>query len=127
MSRGPIPKKSIDAALATARARGLVSLCLRGRESVCDIVIHAPGLTIDAIIRRARRLHGSIAEIEHQFWESIARLRLVPEDPCRSREFWACSPRGVLRFFRVTNTGLLELDTSGKPLATGTASGGGSG
>ena len=126
MSRGPIPKKAIDAALAAARARGLVSLCHRGRECVCDIVIHAPGLTIDAMIRRCRRLHGSLAEIEHQFWESLARLRLMPDDPCRSRELWACSPFGVLRFFRVTNTGLMELDSSGQPLTTGTTAGGGS-
>ena len=127
MSRGPIPKKAFDAALAAARVRGLVSLCQRSRESVCDIVIHAPGLTIDAIVRRCRRLHGPLAEMEHLFWESLARLRLMPEDPCRSREFWACSPFGILRFFWVTNTGLLELDSSGRPLATGTATGVGSG
>jgi hypothetical protein len=34
MSRGPIPKKAFDAALAAARVRGLVSLCQRSRESV---------------------------------------------------------------------------------------------
>jgi hypothetical protein len=126
MSRGPIPNKSIEAALAAARGRGIVSLCRRSRESVCDIVIHAPVLTINAMIRRCRRLHGSHAEMETPFWESLAWLRLVPDAPCRSRELWACSPYGVLRFFRVTNAGLVELDSSGHPFTTGTATGGGS-
>jgi hypothetical protein len=126
MSRGPIPKQAIDAALAVARARGVVSLCQRSRESVCDIVIHAKGVTIDAMIRRCRRLHCSLAEMECQFEEALARLRLVPEDPCRSRELWACSPYGVLRFFRVLRAGLVEIDAAGRLLA-GTAAGGGSG
>ena len=121
MSRGPIPEKAMDVALAAARTRGLVSLCHRSRECVCDIVIHAPGVTIDAMIRRSRRLHGSLAEMENQFAECLARFRLVPEDPCRSREFWACSQYGVLRFFRVLQSGLVELDSSGRPLMKGTA------
>ena len=126
MSRGPLPKKAIAAALVAARARGLVSLCHRSRESVCDIVIHAKSVTIDAMIRRCRRLHCSLAEMEYQFEEALARLRLMPEDPCRSRELWACSPYGVLRFFRVLNDGLVELDSTGR-LLTGTAAGGGPG
>jgi hypothetical protein len=121
MSRGPPPEKAIAAALAAARARGVVSLCHRSRESVCDIVIHAKGVTIDVMIRRCRRLHCSLVEMERQFEEAIARLRLVPEDPCRSRELWACSPYGVLRFFRVLKAGLVEIDSTGKLLITGTA------
>jgi hypothetical protein len=78
MTRGPIPKKAINAALAVARARGIVSLCHRSRESLCDIVIHAKGVTIDAIIRRCRRLHCSLVEMEHGFGEALARLRLEP-------------------------------------------------
>lgn len=71
--------------MVIARARGFVSFCQRSRESICDIVIHVEALTIDAMIRRCRRLHGSFAEIENPFWESLAQLRLVPENPCRSR------------------------------------------
>jgi len=117
MTRGPLPEKAIKAALAIARARGIVSFCLRSRESVCDIVIHAPVQTINAIVRRCRRLYGPLAEMEYQFWESLARLRLVPENPCRSRELWACSPYGTFRFFRVMDDGLVELDSSGLSIA----------
>jgi hypothetical protein len=118
MTRGPIPKKAIDAALAFARTRGIVSLCQRSRENVCDIIVHAKGITIDAAIRRCRRLHASLAEMEWLFPDTIARLRYVPDDPCRSREFWACSPHGVLRFFRVLQNGLVELGKDGEPIAS---------
>ncbi len=127
MSRGPLPEKAIAAALEVARARGVVSLCHRSRESVCDIVIHAKGVTVDAMIRRSRRLHCSLAEMECQFEEALARLRLVPEDPCRSRELWACSPYGVLRFFRVLKDGLVEIDSTGMLFLPGTAAGRGPG
>jgi hypothetical protein len=119
MTRGPIPKKAIDAALVVARTRGIVSLCQRGKESVCDIVIHATGRTIDAAIRRCRRLHCSLTDMEWLFADSVARLRLLPDNPCRSRELWACSPYGVLRFFRVLKAGLVELGTDGEPVSAG--------
>ena len=114
MSRGPVPWQAIKAALAIARARGVVTLCQRSRESVCDIVVHAKGVTIDAMVRRCRRLHAPVAEIEWQFADAITRLRLVPEDPCRSRELWVCSPYGVFRFFRLLGSGLVELTPAGE-------------
>ena len=116
MRRGPLPKKAIAAALRVAMARGLVSLCRRGRDCVCDIIIHEPVITRDIMVGMSRRLHGPLAEMEHQFSEPLARFRLVPEDPCRSRELWACSPYGVLRFFRVLQAGLVELDGTGQVL-----------
>jgi hypothetical protein len=114
MTRGPIPRKAIEAALAYARTRGIVSICQRDGGNVCDIIVHVPGITIDAMIRRCRRLHGSLADMEWLFADAIARLRLVPDDPCRSRELWACSPYGVLRFFRVLQGGLVELGRDGE-------------
>lgn len=119
MTRGPVPQQAIDAALAAAGKRGIVSLCRRGRGSVCDIVIHAKGVTIAAMIRRCRRLHAPIVELGRQFADAIAQLRLLPDEQCRSRELWACSPRGVLRFFRVLTGCLSEIDAAGLPLAGG--------
>lgn len=121
MSRGPIPKRAIEAALAVARTRGIASRCQRGSESVCDIVIHAQCVTIDAMIRRCRRLHAPPAELERQFEDTVAKLRLLPDNPCRSRELWTCSPRGVFRFFRVLNNCLAEIDFAGKCLPGGPA------
>lgn len=117
MRRGPLPKKAIAAALRVARARGLVSLCRRGRDSVCDVILHEPAVTRDIMVGMSRRLHATLAEMEHQFAEPLARFRLVPEDPCRSRELWACSPYEVLRFFRVLQAGLVELDLAGAVLS----------
>jgi hypothetical protein len=117
MRRGPLPKKAITAALRAAMARGLVSLCRRGRDCTCDIVLHEPAITRDIIVGLSRRLHGPLAEIEYQFAEPLARFRLVPDNPCRSRELWACSPYGVLRFFRVLQAGLVELDLAGAVLS----------
>jgi hypothetical protein len=117
MRRGPLPKKAITAALRAAMARGLVSLCRRGRDCICDIVLHEPAITRDIIVGLSRRLHGPPAEIEYQFADPLARFRLVPENPCRSRELWACSPYGVLRFFRVLQAGLVELDLEGAVLS----------
>ncbi len=113
MTRGPIPRQAIEASLVVARTRGIASLCQRGRESVCDLVIHAKGVTIDAMIRRCRRLHAPLVEIERQYADAVAMLRLIPDDPCRSRELWACSPRGVLRYFRVLRDRIAEIDDAG--------------
>jgi hypothetical protein len=117
MRRGPLPKKAIAAALRVAMARGLVSLCRRGRDCICDIVLHEPAITRDIMVGMSRRLHGPPAEIEYQFADPLDRFRLVPDNPCRSRELWACSQYGVLRFFRVLQAGLVELDLAGEVLS----------
>jgi hypothetical protein len=67
--------------MQVARTRGIP--CQRGKESVCDIVVHAAGRTIDAAIRRCRRLHCPLQEMEQLFADAIARLRLLPDHPCR--------------------------------------------
>jgi len=117
MSRGRPPLKTLDVALPVAWSRGFVTLCRRERNSVCDFVIHAAAYTAIVLIQRSRRLHGSIGEMEVQFAEHISRLRLVPQCPGRSLELWTGSPYGVLRFFRVTGTSLVELCCTGEPIA----------
>jgi hypothetical protein len=116
VSRGPPPTTAIDDALKVARTRGFVTACKRDRDSVCDFVIHAMAYTAVVTIVRSRRLHGSLVEMERDWAERLARLRLVPPGLCRSLELWACSPRGVLRFFRLSGPGLIELDRNGEPV-----------
>jgi hypothetical protein len=99
-----------------AQARGFLTCCSRGRGSVCDFVIHAPEYTAIVLVLPSRRLHGTLAEMEAQAGEAVARLRLVPAGLCRSRELWACSQYGRLRFFRVLDNGLHELDRNGNPI-----------
>lgn len=116
MTRGPPPQSAIDDAEKIAWARGFVTLCRRGRGSVCDFVIHAASHTAVVLVVRSRRLHGSLAEMQVQCAEPIARLRLVPQGLCRSLELWACSQYGGIRFFRIAGNGLLELRRDGEPL-----------
>jgi hypothetical protein len=117
MSRGRLSQKALDVALPVAWSRGFVTLCRREQDCVCDFVIHAAAYTSVVLVQRSRRLHGTMTEMEVQFSEHINRIRLVPQGPARSLELWAASPHGVLRFFRITRTGLAELRRNGDPIA----------
>ncbi|MCK9631009.1 MAG: hypothetical protein M0R30_05145 [Methanoregula sp.] len=123
--KGRQPGRAIDVALPVAWARGFVTLCQRGRGSVCHFVIHAEGYTAIVQLKRCRRLHGSVAEMEMECREPIARLKLVPPGLCRSLELWACSPHGVLRFFRIAGPGLIELKRNGDPMGGNGSTGSG--
>jgi hypothetical protein len=116
MKKGPAPKNGIDIALPIAWARGFVTLCARGRGSVCHLVIHAEGYTAVVAIQRLRRLHGSIAEMEIACREIIAGIKLVPPGLCRSLEIWAYNDYGTCRFFRIMGTGLIELMKDGEAM-----------
>jgi len=120
--RGPIPRKAFDVALPVAQARGFVTCCSRGRGSVCDFVILAAEYTAVVLVLPSRRLHGTLTEMEGQAGEAVARLRLVPAGHCRTRELWVCSQYGGIRFFRILDRGLIELDRNGNPIpgVTGT-------
>jgi hypothetical protein len=74
-----------------------------------------------AIIRlqNAPRLYGTLAEIEREFYDAIARLRLHPAGGPVSRELWLYSRYGVLRFFRVEDAGIMEIGADGKVLTVG--------
>ena len=116
MTRGPLPGKAIGEALPVAHARGLVSIAKRVSGCICDFVIFCTALTAVVRVARTRRLHGSLAEIEAQFREHLALLRLVPPDPSRSLELWVGGDCGGLRFFRIGNPGLVEIDREGVPV-----------
>ncbi|WP_292368352.1 hypothetical protein [Methanoregula sp. UBA64] len=117
MTRGPLPKKAIDEALPVAQARGMVILCKPGAGSVCDFAIAGLALTSLVRVKRSRRIHCPLPEIELQFAEPLARLRLVPATSERCRELWVCGQYGTMRFFRVNDNGLCEINRDGRPLA----------
>jgi|SRR5208337_215771 len=116
MTRGPLPKKAIDEALPVAEARGMIIFCQPGTGSVCDFVIAGAPFTAMVRVKRSRRLHCPLPEIESQFAEPLARLRLVPSLSHRCRELWVCGQYGTLRFFCVSDAGFTEIDRDGKPL-----------
>jgi hypothetical protein len=65
-------------------------------------------------------------EIAAQNIESLDLLRSAALSPGITREFWLWSPYGTMRFFRVEDDGLIELDRHGeplKPLVPGSAGG----
>jgi hypothetical protein len=65
-------------------------------------------------------------EIAAQNIEPLDLLRSAALSPGITREFWLWSPYGTMRFFRVEDDGLIELDRQGellKPLVPGLAGG----
>jgi hypothetical protein len=118
MRRGPVSKKAVEFALPVALARGFVTFCRQGRGSVSTLVIHAAGYTAVVSVLMSRRLHGTLAEMESQFAEAIALLRLVPPGLCRSRELWTCNRHGGLRLFRVMEKGIIELGRDVEPIVS---------
>jgi hypothetical protein len=114
MTKGPVPKKAIKAALPVARARGFVILCERHRGSIASFVIAGPGWTAIVYVGRTRLLNNLPVDIEAQFRYGMAGLRRVPPAPGRSCELWACDYYGNLRFFRLEGTGVVEIDMNGR-------------
>jgi hypothetical protein len=123
VTKGPVPKKAIEAALPVARARGFVILCERHRGSIASFVIAGPGGTAIIYVGRTRLLNNLPGDIEAQFGYGMAGLRRVPPAPGRSCELWACDYYGNLRFFRVVGTGVVEIDMNGNVLEPVTGNG----
>jgi hypothetical protein len=120
MSRGPLPQKAIDTALPVAKIRGFVIVCRRYRGSVVDFIVAEPGGSTSLVrMVRTKRLHESLADMQFQLASGIAALRRVPESQGRTRELWGCDYYGNLRFFRLAGTGLVEIDSGGRPVNEG--------
>jgi hypothetical protein len=114
MSRGPQPVKGLDAALPVAMARGHVMFFRRARGNTADLMVSGNGILAIIAIRNAPRLYGTLAEIEAEFRDAIALLRIHPAGGPVSRELWLYSRYGVLRYFRVEDAGIVELCADGK-------------
>ena len=59
------------------------------------------------------RLGCSVQELERDLADMLAVIRLTTSGSGISRELWLCSPRYALRFFRVLDSGLVELNREG--------------
>jgi len=115
MKRGPLPEKAIELAIPFALARGFVIFCRRTHGSVCDFNILSPGRTTLVAMARAKNLYGSVADMAAELASTAADLRIVPPDPTRVFEIWACNYYNSIRFFRVDPAGFAELDKDGRP------------
>jgi hypothetical protein len=84
--------------------------------NLAEFLITGNGLFVLVRIRLARRIRAGIVDIEHEFADTIAGLRLVPRSGPVSCELWLYSKHGILRHFRVEDTRLVEIDCCGIPL-----------
>ena len=113
MTRGPAPVIWMDSALPVAEARGQVMTFSHSVRNLADFVIVGSGTLAVVRVRKVQCLHGPPEEIEADLRNEVNMLRRIPGGSV-SRELWPYSRYGVLRFFRVEDTGLVELGADGK-------------
>jgi len=115
-TRGRHPLKAIDAARTIAVRRGLIQYTQIGPGRLCDFEIVCPPLLAKVRMKRMRYIRCTPEWLDREAREEIAGLRMYPSSQEISRELWICSPDYFLRFFRVTDSGLVELGPDGQPL-----------
>jgi hypothetical protein len=117
MTRGPAPVIWKDAALPVAQNRGQVMIFSHSVRNLADFVIAGSGTLAFVRMRKVQCLHSPPEKIEADLRNEISMLRRIPGGSI-VREVWPYSRYGVLRFFRVEETGLVELGTDGKMIVT---------
>ncbi len=136
MTRGRPVTKGVMDAIRIAGARGCVMKFCPGPESMCDFQIRTPVHVIFIRVKRFVRILAPLAEIEAEHRSFIQLLRSFPVSDSILRELWVYSKHGTYRYFRVTDTGIVEIDRAGLPLpiaggaqppAAGAATAGGNG
>jgi len=121
MTRGRTPWKAIGRALAIAAGRGIVRMYERGPGTGPTFTIRRTGRLDIVAVNRLAGIDIEASGIEAAARAEIADLRLHPSCPEISREVWGVSKQYFIRFFRVLDAGIVELDESGEPLPAGTA------
>jgi len=113
MSRGRRPLMALREAVLIAKKRGETRQFMHGPGTICNFVIYCLGFVALVRIKRVTRVHCSPAWIEREAADALADLRAIASGSGISRELWVFLPRGRFRFFRVTDTGLIELSRDG--------------
>lgn len=116
LSRGPLPKRALAAAIPLAEKRGKVQIVRQGPEVLYDFEIVSAIPIAFVRVKRAERILATLLEIAREFHDAIVRLRLVASSAAISRELWLCSKHGTWRFFRVVGDGIIELGRDGEPM-----------
>ena len=119
MTRGRPQRKAQKAATPIAEKRGGIWPCQPKSGFPCDFTIMNPGRVTFVCVKHIRRLRCTANELLRKFPETIQALRRIPLSPAISRELWICSPKGVWRFFRMSDESVAELGTDGEPLTAG--------
>ena len=112
MTRGRHPIEAIKAAMKIAERRGLVQ-CMARRGRLCDFEIVTPHVLAKVRIKRMGHVRLTPKALEREAAFDIADLKMYPSSQDISRELWICSKKYFIRFFRVTDAGLVELGPDG--------------
>jgi hypothetical protein len=126
MSRGQRSGRALEAAVPVAHMRGEVMFLERRPGTCFDLLTSGPAGTSAIRVERALRIHGSLAEIAAGYTVTLARISAAALAPGIARELWLWSPWGTMRYFRVENEAITELDRLGVvrvPLAKGSLAG----
>jgi len=113
MTRGRKPLMALREAVLIAKKRGETRQFMHEPGTICNFVIYCLGFVAHVRIKRVTRVHCSHAWIEGEAADALVALRAVASGSGISRELWVFLPRGAFRFFRVEDTGLVELDHDG--------------
>lgn len=113
MTKGRHPDRALEKAANIAVKRGLVHLYKRGRGLLADFSITTREFKAEVKLKRMRRIRLTAAGLEREAAEELAGLRFYPASREISRELWVYSPDYFWRFFRVTETGLVEIGRDG--------------
>lgn len=120
MTRGRLPVRARKEADPVAERRGKVQPFQYELGATFSFTIF--GRTCDAHVamKCVRRLGCTVQELEleRDLADLLGAIRLTASGPGISRELWLCSPRYALRFFRVLDAGLVELDREGVGFGT---------
>ena len=116
MTRGRHPIRALEKAEAIAKKRGHVQFYERGPDMQSDFSIGSPGLLSECKIKRMRYIRCTPKWLEREALAEITGLNMYPSSHEISRELWIVSPDYHFRFFRVCDTGLVELGMDGVPL-----------
>ena len=113
MTRGRKPLMALREAVLIAKKRGETRQFMHEPGTICNTVIYCPNIVAHVRIKRVTRVHCSHALIERDAADALVMLRAIAYGTGISRELWVFLPRGAFRFFRVEDTGLIELDREG--------------
>jgi hypothetical protein len=123
MKRGPNMPQGISFAVPVALRRGHVMVFVPSPRNLAEFLITGNGWFVMVRVRLARKLYAGIPEIEAEFRDAITGLRLVSRCAWVSCELWLYSRYGTLRHFRVTDTGIVEIEWCGTVPVPGTTAG----
>lgn len=113
MTRGHLPVRARKVADPVAERRGKVQHFAYEPGAIFSFTILGRTCNANVGMKCVRRPGCTVQELERDLADLLAAIRLTASGPGISRELWLCSPRYALRFFRVLDAGLVELDREG--------------